>query len=59
MTPEDRRGCLKETLEDFRKQARAELKRMYPGLNTAKGAPHPPAGFVSVSVSVCFHLLGG
>jgi hypothetical protein len=45
MTPEDRRDFLKETLEDFRKDAREELKRMYPELNSAKGAPPPPAEF--------------
>jgi hypothetical protein len=45
MTPEDRRGFLTETMEDFRKQAREELKRMYPELNVAKNAPPPPPGF--------------
>ena len=45
MVPDERRELLKETLEDFRKEAGAELKRMYPELKTAKGAPPPPAGF--------------
>ena len=35
---------LQETLEDFRKQARAELKRIYPELNTSKGTATTPPG---------------
>lgn len=54
MGAEDRREFLKETMEDYRKSARDELKRMYPDLESGgdlrpmpKGSPLPtlPPGF--------------
>ncbi|MDP9412809.1 MAG: hypothetical protein M3Q08_01685 [Pseudomonadota bacterium] len=46
MPDEDRKEYLKETLEEFRGEARDQLKQMFPELNTVPGAPPPPRGFV-------------